>query len=95
MADTAPNGLTSPGTTMPSPPAAQNSHLANLPREVIDNVAKYLPTPAFNNMRLTCKLVENKLFEYWSNCFFRKKQFSEFVFFAMGHFSWSILTLYQ
>jgi len=71
--------LISPTAVMPSSSAAKKSHLANLPREVIDNVARFLPTPAFNNMRLTCKEIENKLFEYWSNCFFRKKQFSKFA----------------
>lgn len=75
--------FTSCGPTMPSWPAAQPElHLVKLPREVLDNVAKFLPTPAFNNMRLTCKVIENNLFEYWSNCFFRKKQFSKFCLLA-------------
>lgn len=56
---------------------AQDSELAHLPRELLDNVASLLPTTDFNNLRLTCKLVENKLFPYWSNAFFKKKQFSK------------------
>ncbi|KAJ4389020.1 hypothetical protein N0V93_006482 [Gnomoniopsis smithogilvyi] len=49
--------------------------LAKLPRELLDHVSSFLPTPAFNNLRLACKLVENKIFPYWSNAFFKRKQF--------------------
>lgn len=57
-------------------PAAQDSNIAKLPRELLDQVTSYLPTLDFNNLRLTCKLVENKIFPYWSNTFFKKRQFS-------------------
>ncbi|GAM89550.1 hypothetical protein ANO11243_075890 [Dothideomycetidae sp. 11243] len=53
----------------------QASHLAQLPRELLDRIASHLPTTAFNALRLTCKTVENNLFKYWSNAFFAKRQF--------------------
>lgn len=62
----------------PSLLAVQSSQLANLPCELLNKVAGFLPTLAFNSMRLTCKEVENKLFTYWSNSYFKKKQFSEY-----------------
>lgn len=55
---------------------AQDSKITDLPRELLDHVASFLPTLDFNNLRSTCKLVENKLFPYWSNSFFKKRQFS-------------------
>lgn len=55
----------------------RNSRLVALPRELLDNIASYLPTNDFNSLRVTCRQLESKLFPYWSNSFFKKKQFSE------------------
>lgn len=52
-----------------------SSALDQLPRELLDGIASFLPTRDFNNLRLSCKRVENLLFPYWANCFFRVKQF--------------------
>lgn len=57
-------------------PMAHDSNVAKLPRELLDQVTRLLPTLDFNNLRLTCKLLENKIFPYWSNTFFKKRQFS-------------------
>lgn len=51
--------------------------LTDLPRELLDKIASSLSTNDFNNLRLSCKQVENNLFPYWSNTFFKKKQFSK------------------
>lgn len=63
--------------------AGQDSELAKLPRELLDHVSRFLPTLDFNNLRLTCKLVENKTFTYWSNTFFKKRQFSMLTIFLL------------
>ncbi|KAI3391036.1 hypothetical protein diail_8087 [Diaporthe ilicicola] len=55
--------------------ASQISHLVQLPRELLDNVTSSLPTQDFNALRLACKELEAKIFPYWANCFFKKKQF--------------------
>lgn len=52
-----------------------SSALAQLPRELLDGIASFLPTRDFNNLRLSCKCVENLLFPYWANSFFCVKQF--------------------
>lgn len=53
----------------------QHSHITSLPKELVDNIASWLPTRDFNALRLTCKDVESKSFKYWSECFFKKRQF--------------------
>lgn len=53
----------------------QTSTFAKLPREMLDGIASFLPTRDFNNLRLSCKQVENILFPYWANCFFTFRQF--------------------
>ncbi|KAG8163221.1 hypothetical protein KVR01_006518 [Diaporthe batatas] len=53
----------------------QHSRLMLLPRELVDNIAAWLPTQDFNALRLTCKDLEAKSFKYWSECFFKKRQF--------------------
>lgn len=58
--------------------ASQHRRLVNLPPELLNNIASSLPTNAFNALRLTSKELEDKLFPYWANCFFKKKQFSKF-----------------
>lgn len=58
--------------------ASQHRKLVNLPPELLNNIASSLPTNAFNALRLTSKQLEDKLFPYWANCFFKKKQFSMF-----------------
>lgn len=80
-------GTTSSGSL--AVPAAQGSEIARLPRELLDQVTSFLPTFDFNNLRLTCKLVENKVFPYWSNAFFKKRQFSmltpsQFIYFVLS-----------
>lgn len=56
---------------------SQTSQLVKLPRELLDNVTSSLPTQDFNALRLACKDLETQLFEYWVNCFFKKRQFSK------------------
>lgn len=56
---------------------SQYSRLASLPPELLNKIAGPLPTKDFNTLRLTCKSIEDKLFPYWANCFFKKKQFSK------------------
>lgn len=65
--------------------AAQVSELVKLPRELLDNVTSSLPTRDFNALRLTCKELETKVFPYWANCFFKKKQFSTHLFSFQHH----------
>lgn len=55
--------------------AYQSTNILHLPRELLDHIAGSLPTRDFNALRLTCKGLENKIFPYWVNCFFRTKQF--------------------
>lgn len=57
--------------------ASQYRNLVALPPELLNNIAGFLPTNDFNALRLTSKQLEDKLFPYWANCFFKKKQFSE------------------
>lgn len=57
--------------------APQYKHLASLPPELLNNIAAFLPTNDFNALRLTCKQLEDKIFPYWANCFFKKRQFSK------------------
>lgn len=54
---------------------SQHSGLASLPTELLNKIAGPLSTNDFNALRSTCKPVEDKLFPYWANCFFKKKQF--------------------
>ncbi|ROW09317.1 hypothetical protein VPNG_05861 [Cytospora leucostoma] len=54
---------------------SQDISLVGLPRELLDNIARYLPTKDFNALRSTSKVMEDKVFPYWANCFFRKRQF--------------------
>lgn len=56
---------------------SQTSQLVKLPRELLDNVTSSLPTQDFNALRLACKELETQLWEYWANCFFKKRQFSK------------------
>lgn len=56
---------------------SQTSQLVKLPRELLDNVTSSLPTQDFAALRLACKELEAKLFPYWANCFFKKRQFSK------------------
>lgn len=57
---------------------AQHQNLIALPPELLNNIAGFLPTNDFNALRLTSKQLEDKLFPYWANCFFKKKQFSKY-----------------
>ncbi|KUI70442.1 hypothetical protein VM1G_06363 [Cytospora mali] len=60
---------------------SQDSGLVHLPQEMLNSIARFLPTDDFNALRLTCKPIEDKIFPYWANCFFRKRQF------MIDHFS--------
>lgn len=53
------------------------SQLIHMPRELLDNVTSSLSTQDFNALRLSCKELEAKVFPYWANCFFKKRQFSK------------------
>ena len=69
---------------------SQASALAELPLELLVNIARYLPTNEFNTLRLTCKLVEEKIFPYWANSFFKKKQFSKPPFSTVFIWPWEV-----
>lgn len=56
---------------------SQNTSLVGLPRELLDNIARSLPTKDFNALRSTSKAMEDKIFPYWANSFFKKRQFSK------------------
>ncbi|KUI59803.1 hypothetical protein VP1G_07014 [Cytospora mali] len=60
---------------------SQDSGLVHLPQEMLNSIARFLPTNDFNALRLTCKPIEDKIFPYWANCYFKKKQF------MIDHFS--------
>lgn len=49
--------------------------LLRMPPEVIRRIASFLPTPGLGAVRLTCKTLENSLFESFSSEFFGWKQF--------------------
>lgn len=53
------------------------SQFIHMPRELLDNVTSSLSTQDFNALRLSCKELEAKVFPYWANCFFKKRQFSK------------------
>ncbi|KAJ4410343.1 hypothetical protein N0V82_009247 [Gnomoniopsis sp. IMI 355080] len=57
------------------PDGQRDSRLATVPQELLDLVCRILPTPAFNNLRLTCRLMRERTFPDWSTAFFKKKQF--------------------
>ncbi|KAH8775239.1 hypothetical protein F5883DRAFT_349109, partial [Diaporthe sp. PMI_573] len=54
---------------------SQPSKLEQLPKELLDNITSWLPTLDFNSFRRTSREIESKSFEYWSNAFFKKRQF--------------------
>ncbi|ROW01883.1 hypothetical protein VMCG_05574 [Cytospora schulzeri] len=54
---------------------SQDHGLASLPPELLNNIARPLSTKDFNALRSSCKPIEDKLFPYWANCFFKKRQF--------------------
>jgi hypothetical protein len=56
---------------------SQPSKLEQLPKELLDNITSWLPTLDFNSFRCTSREIESKSFEYWSNAFFKKRQFSK------------------
>ncbi|KAK4164287.1 hypothetical protein QBC43DRAFT_49402 [Cladorrhinum sp. PSN259] len=51
------------------------SRLVDLPLEMLLRITYHIPTPDLANVRLTCKALESKLFKYFAQEFFRKKQF--------------------
>jgi hypothetical protein len=56
---------------------SSRASLPVIPKELLDKTASYLPTLDFNSLRLTCREIESKTFNYWSHAFFSKKQFSK------------------
>lgn len=57
--------------------SSRHKNLASLPPELLRNIASFLPTNDFNALRVTCKQLEDKIFPYWANTFFKKRQFSK------------------
>lgn len=51
------------------------SYLAQMPTEVLLRITYFLPTPDLSSVRLTCKMIEESLFVFFTHEFFRKKQF--------------------
>jgi hypothetical protein len=49
--------------------------LEDLPAELLINIASYLTTPEYGNVRRTCATVEKKLFDSFGREFFKRKQF--------------------
>ena len=52
-----------------------DSHLAQVPLEVLLRITYFISTADLSNVRLTCKALESALFHFFSHEFFRKKQF--------------------
>lgn len=50
------------------------SPLARLPSEVLACITHWLTTPEYSAVRETCKLIERKTFDQWSNEFFSARQ---------------------
>ncbi|KAK4194532.1 hypothetical protein QBC40DRAFT_290616, partial [Triangularia verruculosa] len=62
-----------------TPDAAMNaqddSALARMPVEVLLRITRFVPTVDLSNVRLTCRVIERNLFNFFAHEFFRKKQF--------------------
>lgn len=52
-----------------------DSRLAQVPVEVLVRITYFISTNDLANVRLTCKVLERNLFNFFSHEFFRKKQF--------------------
>lgn len=51
------------------------SLLEQLPLEILQNTTHYLTTPEYGNVRLLCKSLESKTFDFWAKEFFAIRQF--------------------
>jgi len=49
--------------------------LAQIPLEILIRITYFVSTPDLGSMRLSCKALEQRLFNFFSHEFFRKKQF--------------------
>ncbi|KAK4118752.1 hypothetical protein N657DRAFT_583041 [Parathielavia appendiculata] len=52
-----------------------NSHLVQIPLEILIRITYFISTVDLGNVRLSCKSLEQSLFNFFSHEFFRKKQF--------------------
>ncbi|KXX76233.1 hypothetical protein MMYC01_207253 [Madurella mycetomatis] len=52
-----------------------DSRLVQVPLEVLTRITYFISTKELGNVRLTCKVLERNLFNFFSHEFFRKKQF--------------------
>jgi hypothetical protein len=52
-----------------------NSHLVQIPLEILIRITYFISTVDLGNVRLSCKALEQSLFNFFSYEFFRKKQF--------------------
>jgi hypothetical protein len=55
--------------------ARGNSRLLAVPLEILQQISKYLTTPEYCNLRITCKHLEASLFQSFSREFFSKRKF--------------------
>ncbi|KAK4096411.1 hypothetical protein N658DRAFT_501599 [Parathielavia hyrcaniae] len=51
------------------------SHLVQIPLEILIRITYFISTVDLGNVRLSCKALEQSLFNFFSHEFFRKKQF--------------------
>ena len=71
--------ITMTGTTGTSPTTMMDPQaecwLAQIPLEILVRITYFISTPDLGSMRLSCKALEQRLFNFFSHEFFRKKQF--------------------
>ncbi|EAQ86234.1 hypothetical protein CHGG_07487 [Chaetomium globosum CBS 148.51] len=63
------------GTTVAAMDPQLGSGLVQIPLEVLIRITHYISTTDLGNVRLSCKALEQGLFNFFSHEFFRKKQF--------------------
>ncbi|KAH6641156.1 hypothetical protein F5144DRAFT_599807 [Chaetomium tenue] len=63
------------GTTVAAVDPQLGSGLAQIPLEVLIRITHHISTTDLGNVRLSCKALEQGLFNFFSHEFFRKKQF--------------------
>ena len=70
---------TDPPTTPAGGDPQLGCRIAHIPVELLVQITRYISTDDLSNVRLTCKVVENRLFSFFSHEFFRKKQFMVYM----------------
>ncbi|KAK2757428.1 F-box domain-containing protein [Colletotrichum kahawae] len=62
-------------TSLPSRPSSPTTPFSKVPIEVLLRISSHLTTPELGNLRLTCKSIEQSLFNTFMREFFTKRQF--------------------